>query len=316
MQPVIGGNGDLLYGLGSQAGSDGSGTVWCLNLTSGAISTLFSFTGASGTTSQAPPVLSSDGKTLYGITGQSGDLGQGTLWSLTLATATTTAAAVPPYNATSSPFALLHNFGGGPGDGATPFSPPTLSPDGTSLVGATFTGGAAGIGAIYQRGTAPGGAYSILASFNGTNGARPQMGALTFSRDGSTVYGMAWGGGATGNGTIFSLQLRDGAAIRVLHSFSGKDGAMPYGGPTLSADGKTLYGITWKGGSTGMGVVFSQGTDGSSNYRVLHTFKGDNADGAHPFGGVTLVNGGKQLLGIAGGAGGAYGGGVIFRLTL
>ena len=87
---------------------------------------------------------------------------------------------------------------------------------------------------------------------------------------------------------------------------------MPYGGVTLSADGKTLYGITCKGGSAGMGVVFTQGTDGSG-YRVLHTFNGP--DGAGPIGGITLVNGGKKLLGMTL-AGGAYGGGVIFRLTL
>ena len=41
----------------------------------------------------------------------------------------------------------------------------------------------------------------------------------------------------------------------------------------------------------------------------------DGPDGAHPFGGVTLVNGDKHLVGIAG-AGGANGAGTIFRMQL
>jgi len=73
-QPVVAG--DILYGVGSQAGSSGSGTIWQYNTSNGIVSTLFSFIGATGTTSQAGPTLSRDGKTLYGITGQAGQLTQ------------------------------------------------------------------------------------------------------------------------------------------------------------------------------------------------------------------------------------------------
>ena len=73
-QPVVTGN--ILYGVGSQAGASGSGTIWQYNVSSGVVTTLFDFIGATGTTSQTGPTLSLDGKTLYGITGQAGPLAQ------------------------------------------------------------------------------------------------------------------------------------------------------------------------------------------------------------------------------------------------
>ena len=66
-----------------------------------------------------------------------------------------------------------------------------------------------------------GGTPTTLLSFNGTNGANPD-GSLTLS--GSTLYGMTIGGGANGDGTIFSIPVTGGTPTTLL-SFNGTNGA-------------------------------------------------------------------------------------------
>ena len=154
---------------------------------------------------------------------------QGTLWSLNISAALEAVAskAKPQatFGPTTSPFALLHNFQGAPSDGAIPYGPVALAPDGSYFLGMTFNGGPENIGIIYRQETKPGGAYSILTNLTVNEGAKPQTGGLIFSADGSKAFGMLWGGGAYGNGTIFSLSLSSGAtygAITVLYNFTGE----------------------------------------------------------------------------------------------
>ena len=72
-----------------------------------------------------------------------------------------------------------------------------------------------------------------------------------------------------------------------LHSFSGSDGATPYGSLTLSADGATLYGMTQSGGVSGWGVLFQMTTAGGG-YTNLHSFLRGTDDGASPAGSLLL----------------------------
>ena len=77
-----------------------------------------------------------------------------------------------------------------------------------------------------------------------------------------------------GNGTIFyvSLSGSGAGAVTVLHNFTGgSGGGLPYGGVSLSPDGKTLYGMTWKGGSADVGVVYSLYVP-TRAFQVLHSF--------------------------------------------
>ena len=57
-------------------------------------------------------------------------------------------------------------------------------------------------------------------------------------------------------GTIFSINT-DGSNYQLLHSFRGgaTDGSEPYGGVTVS--GSTLYGMTFSGGGSNLGTIFS-----------------------------------------------------------
>ena len=104
------------------------------------------------------------------------------------------------------------------------------------------------------------------------------------------LYGTTAAGGdrncepPEGCGVVFKLSRA--GRIKVLHTFrGGSDGAVPYGGVILDAEGN-LYGTTVYGGTgscadpyPGCGVVFK--VDSASKETILHTFTG-GADGANP----------------------------------
>ena len=148
----------------------------------------------------------------------------------------------------------------------------------------TYTGGANSDGTIFSI-PVGGGTPTILASFNGTNGAAPN-GSLTLSADGSTFYGMTSQGGAGGVGTIFSEPVGGGTPT-VLASFTGatagNDSGIPYGDLTLI--GGTLYGMTGSGGANGDGTIFSMPASGGP-ITTLASFNG--TDGGGPHGSLTL----------------------------
>jgi uncharacterized repeat protein (TIGR03803 family) len=134
--------------------------------------------------------------------------------------------------------------------------------------------------------------YSVLFSFDNTDGASPYAGLLNVN---GTLYGTTYtGGGGTncpdseGCGTVFSI-TRSGKET-VLYKFLGPpDGAAP-GGSLIDVNG-TLYGTTGWGGtckthSLGCGTVFSVTTAGEE--KVLYRFAGH--DGG-PTGALIDVNG-------------------------
>lgn len=195
---------------------------------------------------------------------------------------------------------------------------------GNNFFGATLSGGANGAGAIFLGQT--NGNFSLLRSLaaiyshNATNDGGASPGASLALSDG-TLYGIASAGGASANGTIFSLTT-NGATFSVLHDFSAldlptgtnTDGAFPQGG--LIVLGDRLYGTTSSGGNFGGGVIFSIRTDGS-DFTTLHNFPaldpgaGTNSDGAMPLGGLALL--GDRLYGttFSGGSGGR---GTVFSI--
>src|SRR5208337_4494081 len=151
--------------------------------------------------------------------------------------------------------------------------------------------------------------FSILYSFGGDDGASP-YGSLTLS--GTTLYGMTYRGGAYGDdaGTIFGFDRKRGT-FEVVHSFASGDannGAFPL--DPLILLGKTLFGITHKGGAYDAGTIFKFETK-SGTFKVLHSFaSGDANNGASPCGDIILS--GKTLYGMTYG-GGANNQGTIFK---
>ena len=124
-----------------------------------------------------------------------------------------------------------------------------------SLYGMTFSGGSAGKGVVFRVGT-DGTGYTVLHAFVGgsADGDEPEGGLLLV---GSTLYGMTQLGGTDALGTIFGINT-DGSDFSIVHSFAGGpgDGASPLSGDLIYSD-STLYGMTLRGGSNNLGVVFS-----------------------------------------------------------
>jgi uncharacterized repeat protein (TIGR03803 family) len=96
---------------------------------------------------------------------------------------------------------------------------------------------------------------TVLHTFSGPDGLYPYSG-VTLDRAGN-LYGTTYGGGQSGNGTVYELK-RHGSAYThdQLHEFTGgSDGDQPYGGVAF-APSEILYG-TSNGGAEDAGTVFS-----------------------------------------------------------
>jgi len=192
----------------------------------------------------------------------------------------------------------LYAFTGG-ADGANPRGSLVFSSHGV-IYGTTEQGGASFNGTVFSLTPAGGGKWTeaTVYTFKGApsgcvpggtpacDGANPEAG-MVFSPKG-VLYGTTEAGGATGNGTIFSLTPATGGTWTeaVLYSFGGApsgcgttgnpacDGANPMGGLTFSKTG-TLYGTTYGGGTANWGTVFELAqTSGVWAETVLWNFLG------------------------------------------
>ncbi len=157
-----------------------------------------------------------------------------------------------------------------------------------------------------------------------SDGANPYGGLVVGSS--GVIYGTTTYGGTANLGTVFSLTPPSSPggqwAERVLYSFlGGSDGAIPYYTPLAIGAGGVLYGTTSSGGASDSGTVFAltppATLGGNWTESVLYSFAGDT-DGAAPYGGVVIGNGGV-LYGTTTEGGnptfGGYGAGTVFSLT-
>jgi uncharacterized repeat protein (TIGR03803 family) len=201
-----------------------------------------------------------------------------------------------------SQYAEILSFGFWAPDGDAPTSSPIQGLDG-NLYGTTSDGGPesagyGGFGIIYTVNT-QGLGYQILHEFSSNNlEGRSPYGGLVQTADGylygTTAGGQSYDGSKTLYGSIFKMQT-NGNNFQVIHTFAGGpgDGASPYSGLTLGADG-FFYGTTFSGGSNSYnGTVFRISRDGLS-YKILHSFGSAPTDGSNPWAGV--VQGGDGFL--------------------
>jgi uncharacterized repeat protein (TIGR03803 family) len=179
-------------------------------------------------------------------------------------------------------------------------------------VGTTNEGGL-GAGVVYKIDTV--GQYTVLYTFTGgADGGSPYAGVILDPA--GNLYGTNVNYGDGGGGVVF--ELSPSGNYTVLYSFTtqGPDGSEPFAGVVRDSAGN-LYGTTQTGGDDacgegqGCGVVYELSASGQ--LAVLYTFTGA-ADGGDPYAGVMLGRAGN-LYGTTS-AGGAAGGGVLYKLTL
>lgn len=223
-----------------------------------------------------------------------------------------TALADPP----ATKLTLLHTFD--LTDGAFPTAELLEVADGV-FYGSTYTGGPNGGGTLFRI-TAAGELSTLFAFGNNTTafeGSAPNS-ALIRAADGfvygTTSMGGDLGGGVAGGyGTVF--RLSESGTLSTLHTFTGPDGAQPFG-PLLEASDGSFYGTTIGGGNGGTGTIFRLTSAGTLT--TLYSFASDASDGSQVQ--AALVEGPDNALYGTTSSGGygvpGNGGGTVFRITL
>jgi len=174
--------------------------------------------------------------------------------------------------------------------------------------GMTNEGGNYGTGTIFKT-DSDGNNHSVQESFIRYVGQYP-YGSLMQASNGK-LYGMTDSDGATGDGVIFEYDPVTSTYEKLL-DFDGENlGSRPHGNLIEANNGK-LYGMTYEGGASGMGVLFEYDM-GTAIYSKKFDFDGSNL-GSYPYGSLVQASNGK-LYGMT-----TYGGtsdvGVIFEYDI
>ncbi len=286
-----------LFGVTEDGGDADHGAIFSVRPDGRDFTILASFGGRVGKRPLGSPVLSQNGKTVYGTTSTGGRYGGGTLWSI---------------GANGSSMTVLHDFGRRSTDGAKPLAGLVLSKDGKTLYGTTRDGGSKGLGTVFSIRT-DGSRFTKLHDFQGGkgDGASPGNAALIVSYRSEQLFGTTPKGGADDVGVVFRIK-EDGSGFTVLHQFRESSGSVPTGSVAQGFDGLTLYGTTSEGGDKDGGVLFQLRTNGS-RYQVLHDFSAKS--GNAPLDGPIVSANGRRLYGATSDAG-EKGGGSIYVYDL
>ncbi|MGA9419365.1 MAG: choice-of-anchor tandem repeat GloVer-containing protein, partial [Candidatus Cybelea sp.] len=165
-------------------------------------------------------------------------------------------------------------------------------------------------GAAPQRARPP--KERVLWNFTGGADGGDPIGGVIADAAGN-LYGGTIAGAAPDQGTIFELTpIGRKYAEKTLVTFNGRNGSSSSGALAMDASG-ALFGTTVWGGAYGFGAAFRLTMEGGVRERVIWSFGGNLKDGANPDAGMVLDANGA-LYGTTS-VGGAFGGGIAFKLT-
>jgi len=257
------------------------------------LNTIAAFRGTNGCECYGGLTLGPDGA-LYGTTWRGGpsypaSTAQGTIYRVT----------------TNGNLTTLYAFNGT--NGAYPAGTLLLAND-RNFYGTTEAGGFgydgsfhSGFGTVFQM--TPGGDFTTLIEFKGTNGGNPSM-VLVQGADG-WMYGGTAGSyfgvpptNFSAHGLIFRCSTN--GALETVYEFDGADGSWPVG-RLLETNGQ-FYGTTRAGGTHGFGTAYLLSTNGA--LATLAHFA--NTNGAYPVSGLSRGSDG-ELYGTTQLGGNGYG---------
>jgi uncharacterized repeat protein (TIGR03803 family) len=175
---------------------------------------------------------------------------------------------------------IIHRFSGT--DGAEPFAALIVDSAG-NLYGTTETGGANGMGTVYE--VSPSGTNwkeKVLHSFGGSDHLSYPNSGLTMDASGN-LYGTALYTGARAQGGVFELKPSGGRwQETIIYNFSRDAGGFgPSGGTLVWDSAGNLYGVTNSGGAHKQGVVFRLTPSSGGNWTeaVLYSFLNPSGNG-------------------------------------
>ncbi len=174
-------------------------------------------------------------------------------------------------------------------NGSDPFCTMAIDSDGDLYGTTTQSNFGSGIanGTVFELKAGALTTLDPLATFNLTNGSRPQ-GALALDAAGD-VFGTTGSGGTGSRGVVFEVPVGSGT-VNDLATFNNSNGASPDGGVTYDGKGN-LYGTTNAGGGNGLGTVFSVPVTGTTSDPSIVRFTGSN--GGAPVGSLAIDSAGN-----------------------
>jgi uncharacterized repeat protein (TIGR03803 family) len=242
-----------LYGTTTSGGAAGDGTVFELTPNQGGgwtESVLYSFKGGNdGSYPDRGSLVFDATGDLYGAAASGGKggcnvfaAGCGAIYEL-----------IPGSNGTWTE-QVLHRFLGGR-EGDTPEGALIFDNSG-NLYDTTWLGGSHGVGNVFELTPTTGGGWKEKVLYQFQGGSYGPTRGVIFDQAGD-LCGTKEDGGAHGAGYVFELtpQANGSWKQKVLHQFTGKDGANSWAAPIFDAKGN-LYGTTESGGHDDGGVVY------------------------------------------------------------
>jgi uncharacterized repeat protein (TIGR03803 family) len=294
--PLMKASNGKLYGTTTIGGPSGNGTIYSMNADGSGYVKLHEFNDAEGYEPNGKLMEASDGK-LYGVCRWGGPSNSGAIYRIdksgtivednagvlygTTSRALTQNGSVYKINKDGTGFAVLKLFL--TSDIYTPFD--GLALDNGWLYGTCNFGGAEGKGGLYRLHT-DGSGYQTLHDFTGVNSGAQPRGIPLIASNGK-LYGITLVGGATGEGTLYSMDLT-GTNFTTLRQFvSTSDGGFPFSSMIQASDG-LLYGSNPFGGPGFGGTIYRTNLDGS-NFTLINSF--DVSSQGQTLNGILDLNG-------------------------
>jgi uncharacterized repeat protein (TIGR03803 family) len=155
----------------------------------------------------------------------------------------------------------------------------------THLYGLTAIGGTDGFGAVFHFTPSTNNQIVDYSFPDSTSGWYPMYSQLTDGGNGK-LYGMTWAGGSSNQGVIFEWDPDVNEYTKKIDFNGSNNGGLPVG--SLIYNGGKFYGMTSRGGASGVGVIFEW--DPVTNiYTKRIDFDGEN--GYYPNGSLTFNDG-------------------------
>lgn len=235
---LLEGSDGKLYGIVSQGGPAGGGTIFRVDKNGGGFVTLklFANEGTDGSDSIGHLIQGTDGR-LYGVNRLGGNSSGGTIFRL---------------DTDGNNFQVIRHMTPAT-DGGELIAGLLQGSDG-KLYGAANTGGAESGGTLFSL-NLDGTGFLVLKAFSNASpndGLNPQSG-LVEGVDGR-LYGACLNGGTTGSGTLFSI-AKNGTGFQLLHTFDGTTSANPFNDLVEVSPGN-FFGSTVGGAGLDKDVIF------------------------------------------------------------